>query len=149
MPGFYNAVRPVSQEQQSQWQALGFDEAAFLRDIGLTTPGGERGVPPLQRLWSRPTADINGIWGGYAGHGSKTIIPSEASAKVSFRLVPDQDAQAIFEGFQRFVTDRLPPGDADLVSGVRHGARHRDRHRYAMGERQHAARCSRNTAGRP
>ncbi|HME20076.1 MAG TPA: dipeptidase [Acetobacteraceae bacterium] len=110
VPGFYDAVRSVSKEQQAEWQALGFDETAFLRGIGLATPGGEHGVPALQRLWTRPTADINGIWGGYSGPGSKTIIPSEASAKVSFRLVPDQDAQAVFEGFQRFVADRLPPG---------------------------------------
>jgi acetylornithine deacetylase/succinyl-diaminopimelate desuccinylase-like protein len=67
-------------------------------------------LPALQRIWARPTADINGIWGGYIGTGSKTIIPSEASAKVSFRLVPDQDSQSVYAAFQRFVADRLPPG---------------------------------------
>ncbi|PPQ33908.1 dipeptidase [Rhodopila globiformis] len=110
VPGFYDKVRPVSSGQAAEWQSLGFDEAAFLKGIGLTTPGGEKGVQALQRIWARPTADINGIWGGYAGPGSKTIIPSEAGAKVSFRLVPDQEPQAIFEGFQRFVRDRLPTG---------------------------------------
>ena len=114
IPGFYDAVKPVSNEQQSQWQALGFDEAAFLRGIGLSRPSGEAGISGLQRIWARPTADINGIWGGYIGEGSKTIIPSEASAKVSFRLVPDQDPQAIFEAFKKFVADRLPP-DAQVT----------------------------------
>ncbi len=110
VPGFYDAVKPVSAKQQAEWQSLGFDEAAFLHGVGLTAPGGEHGMPALQRIWARPTADINGMWGGYTGPGSKTIIPSEASAKVSFRLVPDQDPHAVFEGFKRFVIERLPPG---------------------------------------
>lgn len=110
VPGFYDGVRPVSGEQAKEWQALGFDEAAFLKGIGLTAPGGEKGLPGLQRIWARPTADINGMWGGYSGPGSKTIIPSEAGAKVSFRLVPGQDPKAVFEGFQTFVRERLPQG---------------------------------------
>jgi len=110
VPGFYDGVRPVTAERQAEWAALGFDEGAFLRGIGLSSPAGERGVPALERLWSRPTADVNGVWGGYTGEGSKTIIPSEASAKVSFRLVPDQDPHAIFENFKRFAAERLPPG---------------------------------------
>jgi acetylornithine deacetylase/succinyl-diaminopimelate desuccinylase-like protein len=71
---------------------------------------GERGYAALERPWARPTADINGIWGGYTGAGSKTVIASEASAKVSFRLVPNQDPDEVMEQFRRFVTDRLPPG---------------------------------------
>jgi acetylornithine deacetylase/succinyl-diaminopimelate desuccinylase-like protein len=110
VPGFYDGVRPVSADQAAEWQALGFDEAAFLKGIGLTKPGGEKGMAALQRIWARPTADINGMWGGYTGAGSKTIIPSEASAKVSFRLVPGQNPQAVFEGFQTFVHERLPAG---------------------------------------
>jgi acetylornithine deacetylase/succinyl-diaminopimelate desuccinylase-like protein len=110
LPGFYDRVKPVSNSQRAQWDALGFDEAAFLRGIGLTTPAGERGYAPLERLWARPTADINGIWGGYTAAGSKTVIASEASAKVSFRLVPDQDPDEVMAQFKRFVTDRLPPG---------------------------------------
>jgi acetylornithine deacetylase/succinyl-diaminopimelate desuccinylase-like protein len=110
LPGFYDRVTPVSNSQRAQWDALGFDEAAFLGGIGLTTPVGERGYAALERLWARPTADINGIWGGYTGAGSKTVIASEASAKVSFRLVPNQDPDAVMEQFKQFVTDRLPPG---------------------------------------
>jgi acetylornithine deacetylase/succinyl-diaminopimelate desuccinylase-like protein len=110
LPGFYDRVTPVSNSQRAQWDALGFDEAAFLGGIGLTTPVGERGYAALERLWARPTADINGIWGGYTGAGSKTVIASEASAKVSFRLVPNQDPDEVMAQFKRFVTDRLPPG---------------------------------------
>jgi acetylornithine deacetylase/succinyl-diaminopimelate desuccinylase-like protein len=110
LPGFYDKVKPVSNAQRAQWDALGFDEHAFLGKIGLEVPAGERGYSALERLWARPTADINGIWGGYTGVGSKTVIPSEASAKVSFRLVPNQDPGEVMEQFERFVADRLPPG---------------------------------------
>src|SRR5271165_7290373 len=88
IPGFYDAVTEISPELKAEWQALGFDEDKFLRGVGLSAPSGEQGVPALQRLWARPTADISGISGGYEGTGSKTIIPSEVSVKVSFRLVP-------------------------------------------------------------
>ena len=110
LPGFYDNVTPISNSQRAQWDSLGFDEAAFLGSIGLTTPVGERGYAALERLWARPTADINGIWGGYTGAGSKTVIASEASAKVSFRLVPGQDPDAVMTQFKQFVNDRLPPG---------------------------------------
>lgn len=110
LPGFYDKVAPVSNSQRAQWDALGFDEASFLAGIGLTAPVGERGYAALERLWARPTADINGIWGGYTGAGSKTVIASEASAKVSFRLVPNQDPDEVMEQFKRFVLDRLPQG---------------------------------------
>jgi acetylornithine deacetylase/succinyl-diaminopimelate desuccinylase-like protein len=110
LPGFYDGVTPVSNAQRAQWDALGFDERAFLGTIGLDTPTGERGYSALERLWARPTADVNGIWGGYTGIGSKTVIASEASAKVSFRLVPNQDPDEVMQQFRRFVADRLPPG---------------------------------------
>jgi acetylornithine deacetylase/succinyl-diaminopimelate desuccinylase-like protein len=110
LSGFYDKVKPVTNAQRSQWDGLGFDERTFLGKIGLTEPMGERGYSPLERLWARPTADINGIWGGYTGTGSKTVIAAEASAKVSFRLVPNQDPREVFEQFKRFVNERLPPG---------------------------------------
>ena len=110
LPGFYDAVKPVSNAQAAQWDALGFDEAAFLGNIGLAAPAGERGLPALQRLWARPTADINGIWGGYAGPGAKTVIAAEAGAKISFRLVPDQDPDAVVASLRQFIADRAPPG---------------------------------------
>jgi acetylornithine deacetylase/succinyl-diaminopimelate desuccinylase-like protein len=114
LPGFYDRVKPIGNAQRAQWDALHFDEAAFLGAIGLGKPAGERGYSALERLWARPTADINGIWGGYTGAGSKTVIASEASAKVSFRLVADQDPDEVFAQFQRFVNERLPEGAAVL-----------------------------------
>jgi acetylornithine deacetylase/succinyl-diaminopimelate desuccinylase-like protein len=110
LPGFYDKVRPVSNAQRAQWDTLGFDEPAFLAKIGLDTPSGERGYSALERLWARPTADINGIWGGYTGVGSKMVIASEVSAKVSFRLVPDQNPDEVLEQFKRFFAERLPRG---------------------------------------
>ena len=85
-------------EEARQHAALPFDEAAFLASAGIGTPTGEAGRSTLERIWTRPTCDINGIWGGYTGPGSKTVIPAEARAKVSFRLVPGQDPARILDG---------------------------------------------------
>lgn len=120
IPGFYDDVREISAEQKRQWASLGFDEAEFLGGIGLSVPIGEAGRTGLERLWARPTADINGIWGGYQGPGSKTVIAAEAGAKLSFRLVPDQDPAKIVAGLRRFVADRLPADakvDIEVFSG--------------------------------
>ena len=114
LPGFYDGVAETSAEQRAAWQALGFSEHDFLGDIGLSVPVGEVDRSPLERLWARPTADINGIWGGYTGPGSKTVIASEAHAKVSFRLVPGQDHRKVAESFRAFVQARLP---ADATAG--------------------------------
>ncbi|MDQ2804865.1 MAG: M20/M25/M40 family metallo-hydrolase, partial [Pseudomonadota bacterium] len=116
VPGFYDDVTEPSGRLAAEWAALGFDERAFLGDVGLSEPAGERGRPALERLWARPTADVNGIWGGYAGAGAKTVIAAEAGAKVSFRLVPHQDPAKVVEGFRRFVAERLP---ADARAEVR------------------------------
>ncbi len=110
LPGFYDGVDPVSAEQASQWAKLGFDESAFLGDIGLTHPAGETNTPALHRMWARPTADINGIWGGYQGMGAKTVIAAEAGAKVSFRLVGRQDPPKILESFKAWLAERTPAG---------------------------------------
>ncbi len=91
---------------------------AFLGEVGLATPAGEHGQPALAQLWARPTADINGIYGGYQGDGTKTVIPAEATAKLTFRLVPGQDPQAVVRNFERFVTERLRP---DAKASFRHG----------------------------
>ncbi len=108
LPGFYDGVREVSAEQAQQWAALGFAEERFLGDIGLSVPYGETGRGGLERLWARPTADVNGIWGGYQGAGAKTVIPADAGAKVSFRLVPGQDPARIRVSFEEFVRARAP-----------------------------------------
>lgn len=114
LPGFYDGVADTPAAQLAQWQGLGFSEAEFLGGIGLSVPVGERGRAPLERMWARPTADINGIWGGYQGTGAKTVIAAHASAKVSFRLVPGQDPAMVLDAFKRFVADRLP-ADASVT----------------------------------
>ena len=108
IPGFYDEVPELPEALRRQWDALGFDERAFLAGVGLTAPAGELGRGALERLWARPTADINGIWGGYTGEGSKTVIPAEAHAKVSFRLVPGQSPAKVLAGFRDFIVARLP-----------------------------------------
>ena len=109
LPGFYDGDEEVPQEILDQWNALDFDAKAFLGDVGLTTPAGERDRTPLEQLWSRPTCDVNGIVGGYAGEGFKTVLPGKASAKVSFRLVGKQNPERVSQAFRAFVTSRLPP----------------------------------------
>lgn len=108
IPGFYDEVPELPPALRAQWDSLNFDEAAFLRGVGLSVPSGEVGRSALERLWARPTADVNGIWGGYTGEGSKTVIPSRAHAKVSFRLVPGQSPAKVLAGFRDFIVDRLP-----------------------------------------
>jgi acetylornithine deacetylase/succinyl-diaminopimelate desuccinylase-like protein len=108
LPGFYDRVGEPPPEIRRQWESLAFDPARFLRDVGLSVPAGEAGRSVLEQIWSRPTAEVNGISGGYAGRGFKTVIPARASAKVSFRLVGDQDPVAVRDAFRAFVRARLP-----------------------------------------
>lgn len=110
LPGFYDGVEELSDEMRAQWQGLGFDHVKFLADVGLKHPAGEQDRMPIEMLWSRPTCDVNGIWGGYTGDGFKTVLPSKASAKVSFRLVGKQDPDAIRKTFRAYLEDRLPDG---------------------------------------
>jgi acetylornithine deacetylase/succinyl-diaminopimelate desuccinylase-like protein len=117
IPGFYDDVKAPSSAQVAQWDALGFDADAFLGSIGLTQSAGEAGTSVLEQLWSRPTAEINGIYGGYTGHGTKTVIPASASAKLSFRLVPGQKPDRILKGLHRFVEARLPPDCTAIYAG--------------------------------
>jgi acetylornithine deacetylase/succinyl-diaminopimelate desuccinylase-like protein len=121
LPGFYDGIPERSMEQKAEWESLGFDEKAFLADVGLSSPSGEAQRSGLERLWARPTADINGIWGGYTGPGSKTVIASEAFAKVSFRLVTGQDPDQVVRAFQQFCDERAPAGAKVEVSDL-HGA---------------------------
>ncbi|WP_126976709.1 M20/M25/M40 family metallo-hydrolase [Frigidibacter oleivorans] len=109
VPGFYDDVAELPEAVRAQWQALAFDHAAFLGGVGLATPAGEIDRTPLEMIWSRPTAEINGIWGGYTGAGFKTVLPAEAHAKISFRLVPGQDPEKVLAGFRSWVEAQLPP----------------------------------------
>jgi acetylornithine deacetylase/succinyl-diaminopimelate desuccinylase-like protein len=108
LPGFYDNVREVPDAQRAQWQRLAFDHAKYLGDVGLSVPAGEPDRTPLDMLWSRPTCEVNGIWGGYAGEGFKTVLPAEAHAKVSFRLVGGQDPAQVLESFRTYVESALP-----------------------------------------
>ena len=109
VPDFYDGVPELSDELPSQWEALGFDDKAFLADVGLSTPAGEAGKTVLEQIWARPTAEVNGITGGYTGDGFKTVLPSVAKAKISFRLVGTQDPLKIRDNFRQWVRDQLPP----------------------------------------
>ncbi len=108
IPDFYDGVGDLPEEIAAQWQALAFDHAGFLGDVGLSVPAGEVTATPLQMIWSRPTAEVNGIWGGYTGDGFKTVLPSAAHAKISFRLVGTQDPDAIRAAFRAWVQAQLP-----------------------------------------
>jgi acetylornithine deacetylase/succinyl-diaminopimelate desuccinylase-like protein len=120
LPGFYNGVAELPDDTAEQWCNLPFDESAFLGQVGLSVPAGEQGRSVLEMIWSRPTCDVNGIVGGYTGKGSKTVLPAQASAKFSFRLVGAQDPRKISQSFRAFVKERLPADcRAEFVS---HGA---------------------------
>jgi acetylornithine deacetylase/succinyl-diaminopimelate desuccinylase-like protein len=108
LAGFYEGVHELPTQVKNDWAALNLTAEDFLGQVGLSEPVGEKGRLLIEMIQSRPTADINGIWGGYTGTGSKTVIPSEASAKVSFRLVGDQDPKKVSAAFEKFVRDRLP-----------------------------------------
>jgi len=108
LPGFYDGVPEISADLKAQWDGLGFDASEFLGSVGLSVPAGETGYSALEQIWSRPTCEINGISGGYAGPGFKTVLPSKAVAKVSFRLVGTQDPVKIQADLRAFVEARLP-----------------------------------------
>jgi len=115
IPAFYDAVRPITADERAAWKELPFSQADELRKIGLGPEAdppstGEKGFSAMEREWGRPTAEINGICGGYTGPGAKTVIPAYASAKVSFRLVADQEPAKIRDAFFAWCTANTPRG---------------------------------------
>ncbi|MCF1460663.1 M20/M25/M40 family metallo-hydrolase [Agrobacterium vitis] len=108
LPGFYDGVEETPPDIKAVWADLEKTQPAFLTDIGLSVPSGEKGRSVLELLWARPTAEINGMSGGYTGKGFKTVIAAEAMAKVSFRLVGKQNPQKIRDSFRAYVTSKLP-----------------------------------------
>ena len=108
IPGFYAGVKVPPAATRRAWKALKFSERQFLAAVGVGRPAGEKGYSVLEQIWARPTAEINGIYGGYTGKGTKTVLPSEATAKVSFRLVGKQDPKKILAAFRRWVRAKLP-----------------------------------------
>ncbi|MCP5072352.1 MAG: M20/M25/M40 family metallo-hydrolase [Rhodobacteraceae bacterium] len=120
LDGFYDGVPELPKQVAAQWQALDFDIEGFLGEVGLKNPAGEAGRSGLEQIWSRPTCDVNGIWGGYTGEGFKTVLPSQAHAKISFRLVGTQDPPKIREAFRTHMRAHLPDDCEISFSG--HGA---------------------------
>ncbi len=108
IPGFYDGVDETPGRILKQWEGLGMTAEKFLGEIGLSVPSGEKGRSVLELVWARPTAEFNGIIGGYTGKGFKTVIAAEASAKVSFRLVHKQDPLKVRDAFRDFVRARIP-----------------------------------------
>ena len=122
VPGFYDGVEMPAPAQVEQWRGLGFRGENFLADIGLSEPAGEAGCTVLEQLWSRPTLEFNGISGGYQGVGTKTVIPSKASAKITCRLVAGQDPDKILKSLQEFVRAHLPADCGVAFKGVQGSA---------------------------
>lgn len=107
-PGFYDGVMELTQAERTEIAAIPFDEKAAFKAISAQ-PVGEAGFSTLERLWMRPTLDVNGMWGGYTGAGSKTVIPNEAFAKLTMRLVPGQDPQSVKQAVIKHLRSQLPP----------------------------------------
>jgi succinyl-diaminopimelate desuccinylase len=112
VPGFYDDVVPLTAKEREQFAALPFDEKRYFEQIGLRGAIGEEGYTTLERRWARPTFDINGIWGGYQGQGAKTVLPAQAGAKFSFRLVPNQDPHKVQVALESMLRQLCPPGIA-------------------------------------
>ncbi len=121
VPGFYDNVVPLTDSERQQFAALPFDESRFRTQLGVQALSGEKSYSTLERRWARPTFDINGVWGGYQGEGAKTVLPSRAHAKFSFRLVPNQDPKQLDDALREMLHAACPPGiTMELVS--HHGA---------------------------
>ncbi len=122
IPGFYDDVRDLEPEEREEFARLRYGDDDLRRDTGAPEPFGEKGYTTLERMWGRPTCDVNGLWGGYSGEGAKTIIPATAGAKVSMRLVPDQDPGRVARLFTDHVQRIAPPGIEVTVTEM-HGAK--------------------------
>ncbi|HVA48725.1 MAG TPA: dipeptidase [Pirellulales bacterium] len=110
VPGFYDDVEPLTEAERRQFAALNFDDREFCDELGIATTAGEKGYSTLERRSARPTFDINGLFSGYQGEGSKTVLPARAGAKFSFRLVPRQDPKKIHAALETMLTRLCPPG---------------------------------------
>ena len=121
IPGFYDDVVAMTDLERKQFADLDFDDQAYMNQLGVNGLAGEAGYTTLERRWARPTFDVNGIWGGYQGEGAKTVLPAQAGAKFSFRLVPHQNVDKITENLKKKLDELCPPGiEMELIE--RHGA---------------------------
>lgn len=122
IPGFYDDVRPFPDHVRAAMRELPFSDAQLMHEVGVTALGGEAGYTTLERLWTRPTCEVNGLLSGYTGEGAKTVLPAKSMAKVSFRLVPDQDPAVIAALVDAHVQRVAPPGVSVTVEYL-HGGR--------------------------
>lgn len=121
LPGFYQKVRPISAEESAELSKVGMNEHAYLSMTGAPGLGGEEGFSPIERIGARPTLDVNGLYAGYIEKGAKTIIPAYAMAKISTRLVPDQDPESVHESLRTFIQMNAPASvrwELDMLSGA-------------------------------
>jgi acetylornithine deacetylase/succinyl-diaminopimelate desuccinylase-like protein len=121
VPGFYDRVRKLTAAQRKAFKALPHTDAKFKKSIGAKGLFGEAGFTTLERVWARPTLEVNGIWGGFMGDGAKTVIPAEAHAKISMRLVPDQKPKEIVAKFTRYIRKIAPPSVDVTVTHIHSG----------------------------
>jgi acetylornithine deacetylase/succinyl-diaminopimelate desuccinylase-like protein len=122
VPGFYDDVVPLQDWERAAWKKLPIDaDAEMLKETGAKALFGEKGFTTLERIWARPTAEINGVGGGYQGEGTKTVLPSYAIAKLTFRLVPDQKADEVIDLVKKHLQKNLPDGVTLEMTSGHHG----------------------------
>ncbi|HEV8319366.1 MAG TPA: dipeptidase [Vicinamibacterales bacterium] len=122
VPGFYDDVRELSEAERAEWKKLPFNETKYRKDLGAPRLYGETGYSTLERVWARPTFEVNGLLSGFTGEGAKTVLPATAMAKVSMRLVPDQDPQKIGDLFEAYVR-KIAPKTVDVKITRMHGGK--------------------------
>jgi acetylornithine deacetylase/succinyl-diaminopimelate desuccinylase-like protein len=122
IPGFYDDVQPLLDEERQAWASLPFNEKKYKKDFGIPKLLGETGFTTLERTWARPTFEVNGLLSGFTGEGAKTVLPAVAMAKVSMRLVPNQDPNKIADLFQKYVED-IAPKTVELKVTRMHGGK--------------------------
>jgi acetylornithine deacetylase/succinyl-diaminopimelate desuccinylase-like protein len=122
VPGFYDDVRPLEESERQAWAQLPFNEKKYRKDFGIPKLFGEPGYTTLERTWARPTLEVNGLLSGFTGEGAKTVLPAVAMAKVSMRLVPDQDPNKIAELFEKYVQS-IAPKTVELKFTRMHGGK--------------------------
>src|SRR3984957_11423292 len=122
IPGFYDDVKPLQEAERKAWATLPFNEKAYRKDFGIPKVFGESGYSTLERTWARPTLEVNGLLSGFTGEGAKTVLPAVAMAKVSMRLVPDQDPDQIADLFEAHVR-KIPPKTVELTFTRMHGGK--------------------------
>ena len=122
IPGFYDDVRPLSEEERAEWRKLPFNETRYRKELGAPRLFGEKGYSTLERVWARPTFEVNGLLSGFTGEGAKTVLPAVAMAKVSMRLVPDQHPDTIAQLFEAYVK-KVSPATVELKVTRMHGGK--------------------------